>query len=135
MPGAPPALPRPAPRRPRPRLLLEDGGVVLLSSLAQGPEAAALYDAPDRGGAPPQPPPLGTAEAVAAAAADPRGQLHAGLPAALAGPEQGDVAAAHPRAAELRAGPAGLERAAAFDAAARLAVAQVLCALRPFSWG
>lgn len=99
----------------------------------QGTEGVALVDAPDRGPGPPPPRAFGTVEAVAAAASDPAAQLHFDLPSALAGPP--DALAAHPRWAELRASGAGLEGVAAFDAAASEAVAQLLCALRPFSYG
>jgi hypothetical protein len=101
----------------------------------QGPECAALYDAPDRGATPPAPPSFDSADAVAAAAGDPRGQLHARLLAALAGPDPESPAARHPRAPELRASVAGLERAAGLGAVEVRSVAQVLCALRLFSCG
>lgn len=93
----------------------------------------ALTDAPDRGAAPPPPPRFATVEAVVAAAADPRGQLHADIASLLAGPPA--ELAAHPRAPALRAGAAALEAAALFNPVASEAVERLLCALRPFSNG
>ncbi|KIY95176.1 flagellar associated protein, partial [Monoraphidium neglectum] len=105
----------------------------VLLAVREGTEGVAFSDAPDRGAGPPQPPDFESVEAVVAAAKDPRGQLHFDLPSLLAGPPP--ELAPHPRAPALRAGPAALEAAAAFDAAVSEAVARVLCALRPFSNG
>ncbi|GBF90183.1 hypothetical protein Rsub_03316 [Raphidocelis subcapitata] len=105
----------------------------VLVAVREGTEGVALLDAPDRGPGPPRPRAFDTVDAVVAAAADPAAQLHFDLPSALAGPP--DELAPHPRWAELRASGAGLEGVAAFDAAASETAAQLLCALRPFSYG